>query len=186
MSRIKATVRFIHAWRHPEEIAREVEQELRFHIEMRTAANLERGMTPGEAQFAARKSFGDFHQIKSECCEISRSSSLDSIPLTMGLHIALAVFAGGVALWAVNVPHHGFIGVFRELVAIAILTFLFVFVRRTGLRQRRVASTAATSTGQSGTRRKAEFLVGDTREGSRIVAHDQQGRTPVERMFESE
>jgi hypothetical protein len=32
MSWVKATFSFIHAWRHPDEIAREVEAELRFHI----------------------------------------------------------------------------------------------------------------------------------------------------------
>jgi hypothetical protein len=39
---IKATKRFICAWRRPDEMAREVETELRFHIEMRTRANIER------------------------------------------------------------------------------------------------------------------------------------------------
>src|SRR5229473_2847759 len=135
MSRIKATVRFLHAWRHPDQIAREVEGELRFHIEMRTAANIESGMRPDEAQLAARQSFGDFHRLKTECCEISRSLSFDPMPLRMGLHIALAAFAGAGALWAVNVPHHNFISVLRQLIAIAVLTCLFAFVRRARSRQ---------------------------------------------------
>ena len=136
MSKIKATIRFLHAWRHPDQIAREVEGELRFHIEMRTAANIESGMRPDEAQLAARQSFGDFHRFKTECCEISRSLSFDPMPLRMGLHIALAAFAGAGALWAVNVPHHNFVGLFRQLGAITILTCLFVFVRRARSRQR--------------------------------------------------
>src|SRR5437588_11030676 len=136
MSRIKATIRFLHAWRHPYKIAREVEGELRFHIEMRTAANIEGGMKPDEAQLATQQSFGDFHRFKTECCEISRSLSFDPMPLRMGLHIALAVFAGAGALWAVNVPHHNFVGLFRQLVAITILTCLFVFVRRARSKQR--------------------------------------------------
>ena len=136
MSKIKATIRFLHAWRHPDRIVREVEGELRFHIEMRTAANIEGGMRPDEAQLAARQSFGDFHRFKTECCEISRSLSFDPMPLRMGLHIALAAFAGAGALWAVNVPHHNFVGLFRQLGAITILTCLFVFVRRARSRQR--------------------------------------------------
>jgi len=44
MSWIKATNRFLHAWRNPDDIAREVEAELRFHIEMRTRSNIEAGM----------------------------------------------------------------------------------------------------------------------------------------------
>jgi hypothetical protein len=83
MSRIKATIRLLHARRHPDEIAREVEAELRFHIEMRTRANIEKGMRPDQAQLAARQSFGDFERVKTRCCEISRSPVLDSTVLKM-------------------------------------------------------------------------------------------------------
>ena len=130
MSRIKATIRFLHAWRHPDQIAREVEAELRFHIEMRTAANIESGMRPNEAQLAARQSFGDFHRFKTECCEISRSLPFDSRALRMGMHIGIAVLAGGASLWAVNIRHDNFIGVLWQLVAIAVLTRAFIVGRR--------------------------------------------------------
>ena len=130
MSWIKATVRFLHAWRHPDEIAREVEAELRFHIEMRTRANIESGMRPDEAQLAARQSFGDFDRVKVKCCEISRSLPFDSTPLKMGMYIAIAVLAGGAALWAVNIPHHNFTGVLWQLVAIAVLARAFIVGRR--------------------------------------------------------
>ena len=33
MSRVKDTVNFIHAWEHPDEVADEVEAELRFHVD---------------------------------------------------------------------------------------------------------------------------------------------------------
>jgi hypothetical protein len=111
MSRIKATLRFLNAWRHPDEIAREVETELRFHIEMRTRANIEGGMGPAEAQLAARQSFGDFDRVKTRCCEISRSLPFDPTVLKMAMYITIAVLAGGAAIWAVNVPHHNFTGV---------------------------------------------------------------------------
>ena len=189
MSRIKATIRFLHAWRHPDQIAREVEAELRFHIEMRTAANIESGMRPNEAQLAARQSFGDFHRFKTECCEISRNLSFDPMPLKMGLHIALAAFAGAVALWTVNVPHHSFVGIFRQLVAITILTCLFVFVRRTRARQRLAGDHMSDIfMAERGRRRKNEFFVSDAREAraENIAAYDDQGRTPVERMFKDE
>src|ERR1700682_4478738 len=115
MSKIKATLRFLHACRHPDQIAREVEAELRFHIEMRTATNVESGMTPDEAQLAARQSFGDFHRFKTECCEISRNLSFDPIPLKMGLHIALGAFAGVLALWAVTSPPHSFVYAYWQI-----------------------------------------------------------------------
>ncbi len=189
MSRIKATIRFLHAWRHPDQIAREVEAELRFHIEMRTAANIESGMRPNEAQLAARQSFGDFHRFKTECCEISRNLSFDPMPVKMGLHIALAAFAGVLALWAVNVPHHSFVGVFRQLVAITILTCLFIFVRRARSRRRLATDHMSDiSIAERERPRKNEFFISDAREERHvnIAAHDEQGRTPVERMFKSE
>jgi hypothetical protein len=130
MSRIKATVRFLHAWRHPEQIAREVDEELRFHIQLRTAANVESGMTPNDAQLAARKSFGDFHQIKTECCEISRDLPFHPGLLRMGIYIAIAVLAGGTALWVVNVPHHNLTALLWQLVAIAALACAFIAGRR--------------------------------------------------------
>jgi len=77
MSRVKATVNFIHAWQHPDEIADEVEAELRFHVQMRTHANIEEGMTPDEAKLAARQSFGNFDQVKVSCCEIKRGFRFD-------------------------------------------------------------------------------------------------------------
>jgi uncharacterized membrane protein YedE/YeeE len=189
VSWVKATVRFLHAWRHPDGIAREVEAELRFHIEMRTAANIESGMRPNEAQRAARQSFGDFERVKTECCEISRSLSFDPMPVKMGLHIALAAFAGVLALWAVNVPHHSFFGVFRQLVAITILTCLFIFVRRARSRRRLATDHMSDiSIAERERPRKNEFFISDAREQRHvnIAAHDEQGRTPVERMFKSE
>src|ERR1700704_4603301 len=100
MSRIKAIVTFIHDSRHPNELAREVEAELRFHIEMRTRSNIEGGMKSNEAQLAALQSFGDFDRVKARCCEIRRSLPFDATPLRIGLRIAvagLAVLAGGAA-----------------------------------------------------------------------------------------
>lgn len=166
MSWIKSTVRFLHAWRHPDEIASEVEAELRFHIEMRTRANIEVGMRPDQAQLSARQSFGDFDRVKNSCCEISRSLPVDSTVLKMGMYITIAVLAGGAALWAVNMPHHSFTGVLWQLVAIVVLARSFVVGRR------------AISTKSRRGRASGAFEAHNV-----IVAHDEQGRTPVERMF---
>ena len=43
-------------------IEREMERELRFHLEMETAKNLRRGMSEEEARRAARRSFGGVEQ----------------------------------------------------------------------------------------------------------------------------
>ena len=130
MSRIKPTVDFIHAWQHPDEIADEVEEELRFHVQKRTQANIEEGMTPDEARVAAHQSFGDFDQCKLSCCEIKRGFPFDLKAIRMGLYIAIACLAGGFALVAVNLSHHNLFGVIWQLAAIAVLMCSFLVGRR--------------------------------------------------------
>ena len=188
MSWIKATLSFINARRHPDEVTREVETELRFHIEMRTRANIEQGMRPDDAQRAALQSFGDFEQVRNNCCEIRRSLPFDSTPLRMGLHIAMATVAGLTALWAVNVPHHNFTGVMRQLMAITVLTYLFIVVRRA--RSKRRADSEHVNgvfVAPSETFPANKDLTSDMSDApsAKITAYDEQGRTPVERVFKS-
>ena len=130
MSRMRATIDSIRAWQHPDEIADDVEAELRFHVQMRTKSNIEEGMTPDEAQLAARQSFGDFDHIKASCCEIKQGLPFDLKPMKMGLYIATACLAGGFALVAVNLPHHNLFGVLWQLAAIAVLMCSFLVGRR--------------------------------------------------------
>ena len=185
---IKATTRFVNARRHPDEVTREVETELRFHIEMRTRANVEQGMMPDDAQRAALQSFGDFERVKNDCCEIRRSLPFDSTPLRMGMHIAIATVAGFTALWAVNVPHDNFTGVMRELIVIAVLTYLFIVVRRASSRRRSNREHASgVLAASSETFRANQSVTSDisAATSARITAYDEQGRTPVERMFRS-
>jgi hypothetical protein len=185
---IKATKRFICAWQRPDEMRREVETELRIHIQMRTQANIEQGMRPDDAQRAALQSFGDFERVRNNCCEIRRSLPFDSTPLKMGLHIAIAVLAGLAALWAVNVPHHSFTGVMRQLIAIAVLTYLFAVVRRA---RSKLHSDSEYVNGvlvpSSETFPANKGLTSDMSDApsAKITAYDEQGRTPVERVFKS-
>jgi hypothetical protein len=82
----------------------------------------------------------------------------------MVLHITIAVVAGLAALWAVNVPHHSFTGVLRQIIAIGVLTYLFIIVRRANKRLKSDRSDAPPA---------------------KITAYDEQGCTPVERVFKS-
>jgi hypothetical protein len=185
---IKATTRFIRARRRPDEMVREVETELRFHIEMRKRANVEKGMRPDDAQRAALQSFGDFERVKKDCCEIRRSLPVDYTSLRMGLHIAIATVAGFAALWAVNVRHDNFTGVMRQLMPIAILTYLFIVVRRaTSKRRSNSEHVSGVVAAPSGTFRANQNLTSDMWDApaAKITAYDEQGRTPVERMFKS-
>ena len=185
---IKATTKFIRAWRRPDQTVREVETELRFHIEMRRRANVEQGMRPDDAQRAALQSFGDFERVKNNCCEIRRSLPFDSTPLRMGLHIAIATLAGLAALWAVNLPHHNFTGVMRQLIAIAVLTYLFIIVRRASSRRRsgnEYVSGVLVAPGE--TFRTDQSFTSDVWDApsAKTTAYDEQGRTPVERILKS-
>ncbi len=50
-----------------EELERELDAELRFHLERDTAQNLQSGMSAEDARLAALRSFGGFEQSKEEC-----------------------------------------------------------------------------------------------------------------------
>jgi hypothetical protein len=181
---IKATTRFISAWQRPDETMREIETELRFHIEMRTRANVEQGMRPDDARRAAFQSFGDFERVKSNCREIRRSLPFDTTPWKMGLHITVAVLAGSAALWAVNVPHHNLMGLLWQLVAIAVLAVLFMFARRARSTRLRSEFASDVFVTQNETFRDNHSLMSDE-SSAKISAFDEQGRTPVERVFKS-
>ena len=188
MSWIKPTLSFINARWHPDEVTREIETELKFHIQMRTRANIKIGMKPEDAQTAAIQSFGDFERVKNSCCEIQRSFPFDSLPLKMGLNISIAVMAGLAALWAVNVSHHNLTGVTRQLIAIAVLAYLFIVVRRATSQQRSDGEYASGPLATPSERFRAnQSLTSDMSDASsgKITAYDEEGRTPVERMFKS-
>jgi predicted permease len=50
-------------------VKREIDEELRFHLEQRTAENLAAGMTPEDAAREARRRFGNVQSVREECCE---------------------------------------------------------------------------------------------------------------------
>src|SRR6266436_10061560 len=51
-------------------VKREIDEELRFHIEQRTAENIAAGMSPEEAAREARKRFGNVQSVREECREV--------------------------------------------------------------------------------------------------------------------
>jgi len=188
MSWIKATLSLLNARRHPDQVTCEVETELRFHIAMRARANVEQGMRPDDAQRAAVQSFGDFERVKNDCCEIRRSWPFDATPLRMGFHIAVAILAGFAALWAVNVPHDNFTGVTRQLIPIAVLSCLLIVVRRASSKRRSGSKPVSVGFAAPGEMFRANHsFTSDMSDApsAAITAYDEQGRTPVERLFKS-
>ncbi len=62
------------------EVKREIDEELRFHLEQRTAENIAAGMTPEEAAREARRRFGNLQSVREECRE-TRGASLGEATL---------------------------------------------------------------------------------------------------------
>jgi predicted permease len=56
------------------QIDREIDNELRFHIERRTADYLAAGMAPEAAAREARRSFGNFHSVREQCRDVRGAS----------------------------------------------------------------------------------------------------------------
>ena len=49
------------------DVTRDVDEELRFHLEMRVAEFVARGMSPVEARRLATERFGDVATVRAEC-----------------------------------------------------------------------------------------------------------------------
>ena len=64
ISRLKRRWRAL--W-HKDEVEQQLDEEMRFHLDRDTARNVQDGMTPEDARFAALRSFGGVDQSKEEC-----------------------------------------------------------------------------------------------------------------------
>jgi len=60
-------------------IEREMDTELRFHLEMETEENIRRGMSEEEARLAARRSFGGVEQAKEAYRDVSRFRWIEDV-----------------------------------------------------------------------------------------------------------
>ena len=146
-----------------EVIEREIEEELRFHLELLTQARLQH-MTLEGAKDAALKGFGNFERIKDQCVKISRRNHPSRRAFKCLLLIVLLV---GVLLRVLsidtNIRHCGDL-----LIAVPILTHLLLYVR--DLSPSIFFSKPETS---------APLMLSNTS----FTAYDQSGRTPFERVI---
>ena len=108
-----------------EEIEREVEEELRFHLEMLTEQQLQHSGTLGEARAAALRRFGNVEEVKDECVEISKRKR----PFTRALKSFLVLlFLTGIFVRIFGTDLH-VLRVGTMLMAIAAMGQLFLYVR---------------------------------------------------------
>ncbi|HYO15468.1 MAG TPA: FtsX-like permease family protein [Thermoanaerobaculia bacterium] len=64
---------------HQGRFEKDLDEELRFHLEMETAANLERGMSPEEARREALLGFGGVEKVKEECRDEDRLRWIETL-----------------------------------------------------------------------------------------------------------
>jgi Bacterial Ig-like domain len=84
------------------EIDREIRDELRFHLEMRTEDNLRLGMTPADARISAEERFGNFRHIHQSCRKALLGERIMLQRLQTGLIVILllAVVALGFQMYS--------------------------------------------------------------------------------------
>lgn len=106
-------------------IEREVDEELRFHLDLLTEQNLQDADTVVEARAAALRCFGDVEQVKDECVEISKRNR----PLTRALKTFFVfTFLAGVLVRIFGTELH-VDRVGQMLIAIGVMGRLFLYVR---------------------------------------------------------
>ncbi|HEY8225779.1 MAG TPA: permease prefix domain 1-containing protein [Pyrinomonadaceae bacterium] len=108
-----------------EMIEREVEEELRFHLELLTEQHLQHAETLVEARACALRRFGNVEHVKDQCVEISKRKR----PFTRALKafLILTLLAGiFVRIFATEL-HVDRVG--QMLIAVAVMGRLFLYVR---------------------------------------------------------
>ncbi len=149
------------------EIGREIEDELRLHLELLTEEHLQLDLPLAEARAAALKRFGDVERIKDECVEISRRHH----PLIHVLKsFLILIFLAGVLL-RVFVAEYHVKHCADILMAVGILGRLLLYAR--GLRPASFLSKPETG---------SRLMLIDKSQTS-IAAYDPSKRTPVERVI---
>src|SRR5258708_2188926 len=96
MLNLKTIMRRLGALNSSEVADRELDEELQFHLEMRTADNLAGGMRPAAARADAQRRFGDLEGVKGLCRRIDDDSAVKQwLRATLWLMVVC-----GAALWA--------------------------------------------------------------------------------------
>ena len=144
---------------------REIEEELRFHLDRLTEENCRQDFSWDEARALAQQRFGNLEQFRDQCLEISRINrpSLRALKLFASL-----VFLMGI-LVRVFSPEYHVTRVGTILMAVGFLGRLLLYVR--GLNPSSITNPAGS----------APLKLIDSKVS--IEAYDQRNRTPVERVI---
>ena len=122
-----------------EAIEREVEEELRFHLELLIEQHLQHGDTFEQARASALKQFGNVENVKDQCVEISKRRRLFTralksfLALTFLAGIFIRIFATELRVDRVG----------QMLIIVAVMGRVFLYVR--GLKPAGFRPTSDTS-----------------------------------------
>ena len=144
----------------------EIEDELRFHLDLLTDEHCRQAMTPDEARSKAEERFGNFEQIRDECVEISTRNSLQTRALKW---LLILIFLTGAVVHGLAIEYR-VTRIGDLLMMIGLLGRLLVYVR--GLHRSNFLSDATDKSPLKLSVSQVSF-----------TAYDQKMRTPVERVI---
>jgi Flp pilus assembly protein TadB len=178
MTTIKSILR-----RSGEAAAREVEDELQFHIEMRTHDNIATGMSPEDAVADAMRRFGDFDHIQMTC-EAIRKERMAGIMKLARVFCRIMIGCGLTLEMTAQLGSMRLVGQF--LTIISTLWLLLIHLREKRPDQRRFM--AAEQLALSVTHTVSDISLNDFAEDlpRPVQGYDKDGRTPVERLRSDE
>ena len=79
MTSLSSLVRRLRGTVRTASFERQMEAELRHHLELETDAGIRRGLSPDEARAEARRSFGSLAQVKDECRDSWGLRAIDAL-----------------------------------------------------------------------------------------------------------
>ena len=149
-----------------EQARREIDEELRLHLDLLTEENCRNDMSLAEARDAAHRRFGDLGQITDQCVEISKRSQPAILALKSFL---ILIFLAGVLVRIFGSEYH-FTRVGDILMFVSILSRVLLYLRSVG------SSMLAS-------KRETEPALRLGIADRKIEAYDRHKRTPLERVI---
>jgi hypothetical protein len=150
-------------------LRREVEEEFQFHIDMQAQDYEREGLTPEAARTKAGVRFGDLAQIKSECVQIALQN--DSGTIVMKVLFTIVFLAGALVRSLSSELHVTRIGdVLMMIAAAGGLLLMCTRMRTRAFQPEQKPLGLGLSSGKQST----------------PISFDEKGRTPFERVRESD